>query len=835
MGGTGFLLFGLLLLMVAWSAGLLRSSESDQVAPIDRTGQLAFPALSRPVPAFEKLTREDFLNPRTGQINVAWLSESNASVVSRDFSTLINRVVRRDKAAGMVITEADLMPVGTRAGMAAGIPAGKVAISVPAESVAGLALVRRGDRFDLLAHRGNSDATDAEPMKRRSEPAELFGGMKDPSLSVAGNFGGDVRRLADDAVLVSIESVTRPQTGSDDPKGRPTVPPNRSKSKDADLIEIAELAVAPEDVAAISQAISRGVPLTCVLRSGRPDDADALREPMRGMVPVLTPAQDVEAFSALTDTNLIDEASGQLYTYYFPSDRVGETWLTDASELYGRVLARSVRRGTPLTEADLLPAGTRPGISAGVPEGMVAMVLRTERLEGFGDLSQGDRFAIMAQNPNEVVPNLVDRHWIQMHGGRLDEVTDRNERMLSTGIREVVGDAIYLRSSQDGRATIAVPESKISAVAQLLRDDAELFVAAKSEAFGRKASSSIPASRRNDASMRDDSASFESLPPPTLSRTPMHHLVNQRASDAAVGEANVDDAAFRTGTTRVPVLTRDVDRFSELDFTDFIDPSTGDIRYVMFDDAAIQDDWVIDLGDLVDRVANRAVKAGRVVRSDDLAAPGTRPGPSAGLVPGQTGIIVDSSQIEDLDLLSPGDSIDLLSAGPIDASGLGDRVRRTVSSSDAIEEFSKSPTLPVPIAVRVASGVEVLAELNPIERTTRRVVRPAAPREVVSRVVDGTVVTQTVMNDAIIEPETQTLRRFAIAVSHDQATAVQAHLDRNRPLRVSIRSDRDMPSEGDSSGENDFGPKAYLREHVVDNALPTTEVFLSDRRYDPSW
>src|SRR6056297_3627424 len=166
-------LLGLSGLAVAWTAGYFDGEATATSEPIDRTGQLAFPATVRAISAYEKVTKDDFINPQTKQLNVIWLPEATANVASRDMGDIIGRVLSRDKQAGMVLTEADFMEKGTRPGLVAGIPAGKFAMSIPASGVPGLDQLRGGDRFDLLVALPKQDNGN---LLSNSEPAALFGG-----------------------------------------------------------------------------------------------------------------------------------------------------------------------------------------------------------------------------------------------------------------------------------------------------------------------------------------------------------------------------------------------------------------------------------------------------------------------------------------------------------------------------------------------------------------------------------------------------------------------------------------------------------------------------------
>ena len=798
MGGTAIGLLGLAGLTVAWAMGAF-SSETEQEA--DRTGQLAFPALARPVSAFESISREHLINPQTGQLNVSWLPESTAEVASRSVGDLLGRVLARDKAAGMVLTERDFLPEGTKPGVSAGIPPGKFAVTIPTTGIPGLEQLRHGDRFDLMVSLG--EQSDDEEKRSNTEPAAVFGGIKPPSLRVgqlSQQYG--VKRLVTGGQLVALAQGNQHST-----KGRSglTTPPPRGRSSTMSET-YAEIAIDEEEIGPLTEAISLEKSMTCIVRSGRPDAEIEEAFSRDGLVPVITTATTVDAYGALTDESLIDSATGQLHFYYFPPQRVPEHWLTEPTAVYGRVVSRTLRRGSPITEADLLPLGTKPGISAGVPPGMVAMAIQVSKLSGFGDLVQGDRFAIHAKVP-ESTSKPVNSSWAMVQGGTLSSETQRLERMLSSGIREVVPTAIYLRRSEDGSATIAVPNDRIAEVAQLIRDELELFVVAKSV---------------NEDKGGDENMSTQSLAPAPIT------LV---AAQSASGNPNADKQ-MADNQIQVPILTRDVDPFAPLQVDDFIDPTTGQIRFVFFPESRVRADWQTDVSQLIDRVTRRALRAGRTVSIDDLAPPGSPAGPSAGVPVGMEGVLVDSAQIEDLDLVGPGAKFDIVSSRAIQPSQLGDRVRRTLSSADAVAEADKLPNLNIAVSRTVAVGAVLLAEFDSTDRTERSIL---TDRTITRTTLLGGIEEVQTAEQPRVETDTRTVKRFAIAVPKSQAATLISFLNRDTPLRVVLGNSVPDPTTLESSlpslVTDTPAINTFVREHFNGSEEPTTEVFVSDRRY----
>ncbi|MEM8669867.1 MAG: hypothetical protein AAGG48_20240 [Planctomycetota bacterium] len=807
-GGTAIGLIGLASLTVAWSMGFFDGEE-----PIDRTGQLAFPALSRPVSAFEPITREDLLDAQQ-QLNIIWMPESVADVASRDIGELIGRVLKHDKSAGMVLTRYDFMPEGTKPGVSAGIPPGKFAVTIPSNDIPGLGQLRNGDRFDLMVALQEQEG-DRQTTVGNSEPAAVFGGVKPPSLRVGQlSRRHGVKRLVTGGHLVTLsrgkERSVRGSSGL-------TVKPSTSRTSTTP-VTYAEIAIDEEEIGPLTEAISLNTPMTCIVRSGHPDAEVEQVFNRDGLVPVITTAANIEAYSELTDEALIDQATGQLHYYYFSPERIPEHWLTDPIEVYGRVVSRTLRRGSPITETDLLPPGTKPGISAGVPPGMVAMAVSTSQISGFGDLVQGDRFSIHAKVP-EQVSRPIGNSWAKLQGGTLDPSIERMERMLSTGIREVVGEAVYLRELE-GMATIAVPDDRVAEVAQLIRDESELFVVARSgeeaPADNISASDSRSPLRLGELGAAQPS-SDKPFPQNSESGT---HLVS-----APVNQVETPSRV------EVPVLTRDVEAFEPLTIDDFIDPASGEIRYLYFSVDRIEEDWGTDIKALIDRVTKRRLKSGRVVSSDDLAPEGTIPGPSAGVPPGMQGVLVDSSQIQDLDLLSPGSTFSVVSAQSIPVNSLGGSPRRTLSSADAVTEATKLPGFGIAISQTVASGAMFLRQFDEVERVKRATLTDRTTRTL-QNVLSGAQETN-VDESQRIESQTITVQRFAIAVPTKQAPRLLSALAENRSLKVSIDGLVDVRNAGQSDVEDSSSqfPRTYVREHFSGNNPPSSDVFISDRTY----
>lgn len=230
--------------LIASSMGWLDAPEAERrVAP---PGSVAVPVAARPIAAYQALTLEDLLDPR-GELAVIHLPEE--SVLDETFTDarlLLGRVLARDKEPGRVFRDPDFLPEGTRPGIVAGIPAGKVALRIEATKVTGSVGLRRGDRFDLVATwRANARNGVQRPYAGQ--------GMQAPRAEV-------VQVALDAAVVTPLEERRLPG-----PAGRPGA-----------IVEEMVIAVAPDEVALVTEALELAARIDCVPRSGRPMTQDAL-------------------------------------------------------------------------------------------------------------------------------------------------------------------------------------------------------------------------------------------------------------------------------------------------------------------------------------------------------------------------------------------------------------------------------------------------------------------------------------------------------------------------------------------------------------------------------
>jgi Flp pilus assembly protein CpaB len=186
-----------------------------------------------------------------------------------DIADVIGRVLESDKEPGYVFTEADFLPKGTREGIVAGIPAGKRAIRIAADKVDGLFGLHAGDRFDVLA----------------TLPIDAAGGGRQ-AFNLAGPYSQELALQAQlsnwskqATVRVIVQSAVIVE-----PMATRAVPTYQSSITEGGAtrtrpVQEAVIAIDPEEVALLTEAMAVNATLTGIPRSGRPDDPLSSRTP----------------------------------------------------------------------------------------------------------------------------------------------------------------------------------------------------------------------------------------------------------------------------------------------------------------------------------------------------------------------------------------------------------------------------------------------------------------------------------------------------------------------------------------------------------------------------
>ena len=232
-------------------------------AAVDMSGYVQVPISGRVIPAYSKLVREDVIHPKTQKLATYPLrKDAVPDNVITDLKVLLGRVLAKEKPAGYVFTESDFLEVGTRPGITAGIPAGKRAFRCDVSRINGLFGLNPGDRFDLVATLPIDD-------KPAQSQLQKFGGTYGPALALQSSFQNltkqaTVEVLVQSGVVVeAVDTRAIPVSSSSLTSGQVT----RTKP-----IQEIVIAIDPEEIAPLTEALAVEAEVTAWARSGRPDD-----------------------------------------------------------------------------------------------------------------------------------------------------------------------------------------------------------------------------------------------------------------------------------------------------------------------------------------------------------------------------------------------------------------------------------------------------------------------------------------------------------------------------------------------------------------------------------
>lgn len=249
--------------------GLFSSSspdKSDDALPPPQEGYVRVLISAREIPAYSRIVRDDLYDPRRATFATADVREefANENGILIAANEILGRVLARVKAPGYAFTESDLLPKGTRAGLAGGIPPGKRAFRIEVDLVHGIIGLNPGDRFDLLAAR--TVGVESVPAERPAFAGVYSNLMRQQSTSPRKGGRAQVDVIVNDGVVVTpLETRVIPVSSSSLTRGVTT-----STRPVQEMV----IALDPDEVSPLLAAIELESDITCVARSGRPGEPE---------------------------------------------------------------------------------------------------------------------------------------------------------------------------------------------------------------------------------------------------------------------------------------------------------------------------------------------------------------------------------------------------------------------------------------------------------------------------------------------------------------------------------------------------------------------------------
>ena len=379
-GGLGlFLLLGTGIVGTLWLAGVplnpfaTEEKEDPYVVRI--------PINAQAIPAYTRVNRSYLLNPADGGLmyqrvppqaavgmSIVGIDENGSHIESRvesvknvndevvfvvtggaevrqantfvlggailNVNSIIGRVVKSDKRAGLGFQESTFFPQGTPEGLAGATPIGMRAITLDATKLTGVHSLNAGDVIDLMASIPVEESTESDP-------------TDDHEVHLLAQSAHVLRPVYVRNEVSSTSSLMSGQTAQNIPK-----------------YEVA-IAVDAEDVIPLQEALNHNVGITCVAHSMKPAEENATELVARpDVVTVPVTVRPILAYQVVSRDAFVSPATRTLKTETISrqvADRIGA--ITSLDDALGAITRQDIPTGHYLRQSDLLkgpPTNTPP-------------------------------------------------------------------------------------------------------------------------------------------------------------------------------------------------------------------------------------------------------------------------------------------------------------------------------------------------------------------------------------------------------------------------------------------------------------------------------------------
>ncbi len=228
--------------------------------------------------------------------------------------------------------------------------------------------------------------------------------------------------------------------------------------------------------------------------------------PGPGQIMVPVSVTSVPAYTTVGREHLFDVRNMRFMEVPVDPDKVAVEPISNVQDIMGRVLKHPKKAFMAFTEADFLPAGTRPGIAGAIPPGKRAIVVNAEQVSGVQGMLQGDRFDLLMSLPGrsraQTISSVIPSGSAPPPAASTDTILVANNGQVSSGVTERKEE--YFAAS----GLIGTPEQKMRTIREIsfAVDPDEVVVLTKALASGRSlvavVRSGRPESGANDVDIR---------------------------------------------------------------------------------------------------------------------------------------------------------------------------------------------------------------------------------------------------------------------------------------------------------------------------------------------
>lgn len=396
---------GWMLLLLVASGGVVAILFLLGIAPFGGSAEDPFmvriPINSRAIPAYQRVTREDLLNPATGSLafqrvppkavvgmSAVGVASDGSHVEGRvdavrnvsdqvvllvgqrevphgqlislggalmNVNAIIGRVVKKDKRIGMAFQESTFFPQGTPEGIAGATPPGMRAMTLDATKLTGVHALQAGDEIDLMASVPIAESSSFRGSGGGNLPAgslvvDPSRAAKDPSAAT------EPLLLAQGAVVLKPVYIRNEATTSSSlTQGK--------RVQNVPKYEVA-IAVLPDDVIPLQNALNKTLEITCIAHSMQPasgqlEDRSLVTAEKQQLVPVTVRA--IPAYEVVSREAFVSPATRRMRMEPVDQreiDRQG--MITSLDEVLGAVARHDIPAGRFLRRVDLLTDAVRP-------------------------------------------------------------------------------------------------------------------------------------------------------------------------------------------------------------------------------------------------------------------------------------------------------------------------------------------------------------------------------------------------------------------------------------------------------------------------------------------
>jgi hypothetical protein len=739
-GGLGlFTLMTLGILGTLWLAGVPLNPFASTVK--EDPFMVRIPINAQPIPAYTRVDRTQMLNPATGGLMVQKLPPASAvgmSIVGVDqngshaegrieavknvndevvfvlsenrevrqsqtfelggallnINSIIGRVVKRDKRAGLGFQESTFFPQGTPEGISGATPPGMRAITLDATKLTGVHALNAGDEIDLMASLSSGIVASDSPsliISGQSQAVENHQGASDPHL------------LAQNAIVLKPVYVrNEASTSASLTQG--------TRVQNIPKYEVA-IAVKPDDLIPLQRALNQSLAITCIAHSMKPtteSDTSVLADSETISVPVTV--RPVLAYNVVTRDAFVSPATRALKMDTIPRSQVERMdIITALDEALGAIAKHDIPAGHYLRRSDLLSGppgqdkaqqnfsshhtessglsgrrpnaflvstlpqdshqhatqnvvqsssapsatavGDRPAITRFVPPGRTAFAIPWNRVYGSEHLQIGDEIDLMASFSLE--SNDEEEETETRSDGTV--IVRKTESLSVRDTQRTWGESFGFRAEPWFVATDAIVIAPVGfpAPASALRVLGEQLNRPASGDAGQSAFSGPP------VIIAVDDRDVEAVTAALATRDALF-TVAFHANDEV-------EATLAPGSKQIVVVSEPLSPYQEFNESNWL----GNRRRITTRVVAIADKRFEDAISLDDvrfyygRVLGNAKSRGDYLTAADFLPPGTRPGLAAGVPEGHTFFTVADREIEGLDSFTTEDHIAILIRGVV--------------------------------------------------------------------------------------------------------------------------------------------------------------------------